>query len=102
MTTFHVSPSVLAHAGTQLSPAASALASTTCTVPNPAMYGSLVGSAAADCEPATTQSFNDLIKALSELYDGISHQLGDTSECYQRHEDELVTLIRGTIEGMLR
>ena len=102
MTTFQVSPSGLQQAALVLQPASGSLSGTSIPVPNPAMYGQLVGSAAADCEPSTTTASNDLIQALSELYGAISDQLNETGRCYTQNEDDLVRLVRAAIEGMLR
>lgn len=102
MTSFQVVPSGLHQAAATLDPGAGSLASTSVPVPDAAMYGQLVGSAAADAEPATTAAFNDLISALSGTYAQISAQLIETGRCYTDHEDELDALIRSAIEGMLR
>lgn len=98
MSTFQVSPGGLAQASAAVGPAVSALTGYHLPEPDPAMYGPLVGSAASDCEPATTQSFNELVAALGNLYGTIETRLDESSRCYQATEDGQVELARAILE----
>ncbi len=82
MSSFEVMPSLLAAGASSVRPAAGALSGTQIAEPDPAMYGPFVGSAAADCEPSTTQSFNELLKALGGLVGDVADRLDTSSRCY--------------------
>jgi hypothetical protein len=102
VSTFQVVPSSLQRAGHHLIPGSGTLAGTTVEIPDPSMYGLLVGSAASDAEPATTEAMNDVIKALAELFESTTTQLEETGQCYSRNEEDLGDLIVAAIVGMLR
>lgn len=83
---FDVQPAALSGAGGRLLSSADALAGLEATAPDVSMYGSLVGAAAADAEPATTDDLNTLLDALATYVDSICTRLATSAVAYDSVE----------------
>ncbi|MDN5726643.1 MAG: hypothetical protein L0G99_12050 [Propionibacteriales bacterium] len=93
MSTFTVQAAELSSAGGRVGPVASQLGSVSVPVPDPQMYGRLVGSAAVDCEPFTTTQVNALLKAEGgSLVGSIARRLIASATSYEACETENVGL----------
>lgn len=86
MPDFSVSPPEIRTAGQCLADGADGLSGIRLTAPDPNMYGQLVGSAAADCEPATTEDINRLLQALTSGITALADRAERTCAAYEKAE----------------
>ena len=96
MTTFQVDAAAVKSSSGGTRSIGEEIASQGIPVPDPRMYGQLVGSAAQDCEPATTTAFNDLLHCLGGLIMNIADRIDQSGQCYVDVEQDNARLA-GTI-----
>ncbi|MFX4270790.1 hypothetical protein ACQBAR_09250 [Propionibacteriaceae bacterium Y1685] len=93
MSNFTVQESELVSAGSRVAPVADELGGITVTVPDPQMYGTLVGASATDAEPFTTTQLNALITAEEGLLASIARRLVDSARQYGQCEEDNIARI---------
>lgn len=84
--TFTVAPPELRAASQQIRGSSSALSGVRLTAPDTGMYGKLVGSAADDAEPATTEDINRLLQVLGQSIDALAGRVDATCGAYEQIE----------------
>lgn len=84
--TFTIATAELRAASQQLTGTGSAVAGIRLTAPNTSMYGKLVGSAADDAEPATTEDINRLLQRLGHVIDQLGARVESTCGAYEEIE----------------
>ncbi len=99
MPDFSVSPDEIRAAGQCLADASDDLVGIRLTAPNPSTYGQLVGSAATDCEPATTEDINRLLQSLTDGIAALADRATQTCVAYERAETSNVGHARGVGPG---
>ncbi|HIT74524.1 MAG TPA: hypothetical protein IAA98_02970 [Candidatus Avipropionibacterium avicola] len=97
---FSVTVPEIRAAGQCLADSSGDLSSLRLDPPDPMMYGSLVGAAAIDAEPATTEDINDLLRALGDAVGDLSSRAEATCLSYQAVEDRNAGLA-GTIGSLV-
>lgn len=92
---FSVTASQIRTAGQCLGDSAAQLSGLRLEAPDPLMYGILVGSAATDAEPATTEDINRLLRALGRAVDALSARAEATCAAYESVESDNAGLAGG-------
>ncbi|SDD55911.1 hypothetical protein [Auraticoccus monumenti] len=101
MSTFRVEPAQLDGAASTLAAVPAGLGGLSVSAPDPAMYGDLVGSAAAHAEPANTESTTTLLQALTTLGQSLSERCEASARGYRDTEHQVVDLVRAQVSGAL-
>lgn len=93
--TFTVAPAELRSASQQITGSGSALGGIRLTPPDTGMYGKLVGSAADDAEPATTEDINRLLQVLGRSIEQLADRVEATCGAYEEIEERNSQAARG-------
>ncbi len=97
---YTVAPVELRAAAQQLQGSGGSLGGVQLTAPDTGMYGQLVGSAARDAEPATTDDLNDLLRMLGTTVGKLGARVETTCQAYEQVEQGNADAAQGILGSL--